>query len=307
MICITLKKYVKMKLRYIFTIGAVALLASCSNDIEGLTDSTDVMHFSVNLNSSTRVTGSSFDENDAIGVYVTQYSGDTTTPLQVSGNYANNAKTVLSNGVWTSTPTIYWGEGKFDVFAYYPYTTPSSVDEYPFTVALDQSTTKTDGSLGGYEASDFLWAKATGVSQTESVPLNFSHKMSRLVVNLVKSSDYTGSLPTDAVVRIHNTVPAAYIDLANGVVTKNSHESVQSITAHPLSADEESVKYEAIIVPQRLDNFLPFVEILASGVSYMVESKFVFKAGTTHTLTVELSDSPSNIKISIGGEISGWE
>jgi hypothetical protein len=272
-----------------------------------LADAADVMHFSASLGGQTRVGSSSFDENDAIGVYVTQYSGDEATPLQVSGNYANNAKTVLTGGAWTSTPTIYWGEGKFDVFAYYPYTTPTSVDEYPFSVALDQSTGKADGKLGGYEASDFLWAKAEGVSQTtENVPLNFSHKMSRLIVDLVKSSDYTGSLPTDAVVRIHNTVPAAYIDLADGVVTKNSHESVQSITAKPLSADEESVKYEAIIVPQRLDNFLPFVEILASGVSYMVESKFVFKAGTTHTITVALSDSPSNIKISIGGEITDW-
>lgn len=297
-----------MKRSTIFAIGAVALsLASCSNDMEGLTDATDVMQFAVNFNTSTRVTGNRFDENDAIGVYVTQYSGDTATPLQVSGNYANNAKTVLASGVWTATPTIYWDEGKFDVYAYYPYATPASVDEYPFAVASDQSVAKSDNAPGGYEASDFLWAKTAGVSQVEQVPLTFSHKMSRLVVDLVKSTDYSGSLPTDAVVRIHNTVPAAYIDLATGEVVKNAHESVQSITAKPLSADEESVKYEAIIVPQRLDNFLPFIEITASGVSYLVESKFVFKAGTTHTVTVTLSDSPSNIKISIGGEITDWE
>jgi hypothetical protein len=296
-----------LKIKNILTVGAVALLASCSNDIDELTGQDDVMHFAVNLGGSTRVTGSSFDENDAIGVYVTDYVDGVASPLQVSGNYANNSKTILKNGVWSSSPTIYWGEGKFDVYAYYPFTNPKSVDEYPFTVALDQSTKKTDSELGGYEASDFLWAKATGVSQGENVTLNFAHKMSRLVVNLVKSNSYTGSLPKDAVVRIHNTVPAAYIDLSNGVVTKNSHESVRSITAHPLSADDESIKYEAIIVPQRLDKFLPFVEILAGGVSYMVESKFVFKAGTTHTLTVELSDSPSNIKITIGGEIAGWE
>jgi hypothetical protein len=286
--------------------GAVAIFASCSNDNDDLKVSSNVMRFSANLDSSTRVTSSNFDENDAIGVYVTQYNEDVATPLQVSGNYANNSKTVLSGGVWNSAPTIYWGEGRFDVFAYYPYATPSSVDAYPFTVALDQSTGKSGSTLGGYEASDFLWAKATGVSQTESVTLNFSHKMSRLVVDLVKGSDYSGSLPTDAVVRIHNTVPAAYIDLSDGTVTKNSHESVQTITAKPLSVSDESVKYEAIIVPQRLDKFLPFVEIIASGVSYMVESKFVFKAGMTHTLTVEMSDSPSNIKISIGGEIAGW-
>lgn len=54
---------------------------------------------------------------------------------------------------------LYWDEGSFDVFAYYPYI-PSltGVDDLPFSVALDQSATSTDSGLDGYEASDFLWA-----------------------------------------------------------------------------------------------------------------------------------------------------
>ena len=180
----------------------------------------------------------------------------------------------------------------------------SSVDEYPFTVALDQSTEETSDALSGYEASDFLGAKATGVSRMASVPLTFAHKKSKLVINLIKGADYSGEIPTDAVVRIHNTVPAAIVDLASGVVTKNGYESAQSITAKKVS---DGV-YAAIIVPQRLDTKRPLVEVLSKGVSYLIESSFVFKAGTQHTINVTLNNNPDQVKIEIGGEIEGgWD
>jgi len=264
----------------------------------------DEMRFAATYPAATRVTGTAFEKDDAIGVYVTQYNGGLAVPLQVSGNYANNAKTTFDGSVWKSAPVIYWGEGKFDVYAYYPYAKPSSVDECPFTVALDQSAAEQAGALSGYEASDFLWTKAEGVTRMASVPLTFAHRMSKLVVKLVKGEAYSGEIPTDAVVRIHNTVPEATIDLASGTVTKNARESARSITAKKLS---DGV-YTAIIVPQRLDTKRPLVEVLSKGVSYMIESSFVFRAGTQHTINVMLNNNPDQVKIEIGGEIEGgWE
>lgn len=262
------------------------------------------MRFTASYPTTTRATGAAFETDDAMGVYVTQYDGDMPAPLQLSGNYANNAKTIFDGSIWKSSPVIYWEEGKFDVYAYYPYTNITSVDEYPFTVALDQSTEENSNVLSGYEASDFLWAKATGVSRMASVPLTFTHKMSKLVINLIKGTDYSGDIPADAVVRIHNTVPAAIVDLASGVVTKNGYESAQSITAKKVS---DGI-YTAIIVPQRLDTKRPLVEILSKGVSYLIESSFVFKAGTQHTINITLNNNPDQVKIEIGGEIEGsWD
>lgn len=262
----------------------------------------DEMRFTAIYPTPTRATGTAFEINDVIGIYVTQYDNGIAVPLQVSGNYGNNAKTTFDGSAWKSTPTIYWENGKFDVYGYYPYAKPSSVDEYLFTVALDQSTPESSDALSGYEVSDFLWAKATGVSRMSSVPLTFSHKMSRLIVNLIKGDEYSGEIPADAVVRIHNTVPAATIDLASGMVTKNGYEAAQSITAKKLS---DGV-YTAIIVPQRLDTKRPFVEVLTKGVSYLIESSFVFKPGTQHTINVMLNNNPDQVKIEIGGEIEDW-
>lgn len=280
------------------------MLGSCSESDNNLPEISNEMRFLPTLSTKgTRVSGNAFQANDAIGVYVTQYDGETAPTLQVSGNYASNIKTEYSAEGWQSTPAIYWSDGKFDVYAYYPYATPESVDEYTFSVSTDQSGERTNDALGGYEASDFLWAKTSGVSQTESVPLVFSHKMSRLVVNLIKGDDFTGDIPTDAVLQVHNTVPVAHIDLSTGVVVKHPYESTKSITAHKVS----DTQFESIIVPQRMENKVPLVEVITKGVSYLIESKFVFKSGTTHTINLTLSDDPEQVKITLGGEISGWE
>lgn len=124
---------------------------------------------------------------------------------------------------------------------------------------LDQSTAKTVEALSGYGVSDFLWAKAIGISKMDAVPLTFSHKMSKVVINLVKGEDYEGDIPTEAVVRIHNTVPAAIVDLTTGIITKNDYESTKSITTKKVS---DGI-YTAIVVPQRLDNKLPLIEVIS--------------------------------------------
>lgn len=279
------------------------VISSCSKNDEEFIPVSNLMQFVVEYPSS-RATASAFETGDAIGVYVLQYDGETTSSLQVSGNYANNVKSTFNGTNWINSPAIYWDEGKFDVFAYYPYDKPTSVDEYNFSVALDQSTVETAEALSGYEASDFLWAKATSVSKMDAVPLTFKHGLSKLVINLVKGDDYEGDIPAEAVVRIHNTIPTAIIDLATGIVTKNGYESAKSITAKKIS----NGVYTAIVVPQRLENKLPLIEVLSNGVSYLVESKFVFRSGTQHTINLTLDSNPDKVKIEIGGEnVEGWE
>lgn len=292
-----------MKKIFILSAMAALVMSGCTKSDDEITPASNQMQFAAEY-PTTRATASAFEAGDAMGVYVSQYDGEVAAPLQVSGNYANNVKSTFDGSKWVNSPAIYWADGKFDVFAYYPYDTPASVDEYKFSVELDQSTPETADALSGYEASDFLWAKATGISKMDAVPLTFNHRMSKVVINLVKGEDYEGDIPAEAVVRIHNTVPAAIIDLATGIVTKNGYESAKSITTKKVS---DGV-YTAIIVPQRLENKLPLIEVLSHGVSYLVESKFVFRSGTQHTINLTLNNNPDKVKIEIGGELEGgWE
>ncbi len=133
------------------------------------------------------------------------------------------------------------------------------------------------------------------------MPLVFRHRLSRIVVNLVKGPDYDGDLPEDAVVIIHNTVPEATIDYASGVVTKHPFGTAKAIRAKKLSTGV----YAAIVVPQRLDTRRQLIEVLAKDVSYIIESSFVFRTATSHTLNITMNNNPNQVEISIGGEVEG--
>ena len=138
------------------------------------TERNDVMQFRIAHPSqqqaapASRATETDFETNDRIGLFV---CGENE-PLQVGGNYVNNASLTYNGTAWTPARPIYWNDGSYDVYAYYPYSSPVlSTDEMEFSVATDQSSTTdpnatdpnatgTADVLGGYEASDFLWASA---------------------------------------------------------------------------------------------------------------------------------------------------
>lgn len=297
-----------MKTKYL-AIAALALgMVACeqaANNAEIPTDNR--MLFDVASPSAhTRANNGVFEAEDKIGVYVTDYADDTTPmPLQISGNRANNEVLLFDGASWAPERAIYWGEGKSDVYAYYPYMEVEDVDEQPFSVALDQD------ADGAYEASDLLWAKAEGVAQADgAVSLAMNHAMSRLVVRIMAGEEYVGSLPKDATVHLHSTVTDAHISLANGSVVKDTYSGAKSIKMRNLGIrtfeDGEAVVYEAVVVPQMLETSVPLLEINSKSVSYLLEDMFNFKPGVSYTYTAVLNASTTAIKVEIGCEIEDW-
>ena len=299
-----------MKTRYLYIISALALgLASCQQGgWNPDTQANGEMSFRVAApNQHTRVADGAFEVADQIGLYVTDYVDATTpAPLQISGNRANNEVVSFDGATWSPARPIYWGDGKADVYAYYPYIAEiEDVDDQAFSVATDQSVG------GGYEASDLLWAKAAGVQQSGgAVSLQMKHAMSRLVVKIVAGEEYVGSLPADATVHLHSTVTDARFSLANGSVVKDPYGAARSIKMRNLGirnfAEGKAVVYEAIVVPQMLETSVPLLEINSKSVSYLLEDAFNFKPGTSYTYTATLNTSTTSIKVEIGCELEDW-
>lgn len=293
-------------------LSALALIfVGCQQDDYMHAEYNRAMSFNVvSPNAHTRVAGGAFESGDKVGIYVTDYiSAETPAPLQISGNRANNEAMVYNGTTWNLDRTIYWGDGKSDVYAYYPYVDDvADVDSQPFSIATDQTIE------GNYEGSDFLWAKAEGVSKNSNngaVSLDMKHAMSRLVVKIVAGNEYVGSLPSDATVHIHSTVADALVSLANGSVVKDPYSGAKSIKMRNLgiqtSADgQKAVVYEAIVVPQRLQTSVPLLEINSKSVSYLLEDTFNFRPGTSYTYTAVLNSSTTAIKVEIGCEIEDW-
>lgn len=297
-----------MKRIYIPLLMALTFTSCQENAVEPVTPVVDdVMRFNlVAPGAQTKVSAGTFETADQIGLYVTDYVDDATPmPLQASGNRANNSLVTFDGSVWTPEQTIYWGDGKSDVYAYYPYyETVSDVNDLYFELATDQ-----DGS--GYEASDFLWAKAEGVARSGGpVALPMQHLMSKLTVKLVAGEDYIGSLPEDAAIHLHSTISNARIDIEKGSVVKDPYSGAKSIKMRNLGIrtydDVKAVVYEAIVVPQMLESSVPLLEINSKSVSYLLEDSFNFRPGVAYTYTATMNTSTTAIKVEIGCEIEDW-
>lgn len=294
----------KRQILYIGMALSVMAFASCSSD----NDVTEVpksaketpMTFDVQHPSQTRATASAFEEGDRIGLYVAEASS----PLEMSGNLVNNEALTLTAGKWTPSRNLFWDEGQYNAYAYYPYMKVESIEDQDIEVATDQSLPGEGGSMSPYEASDLLYAQTRGVAASASpVSLTFRHLMSRLTIRLVKSEDFEGEMPTDAVILIHNTVPTASVDLSAGIVTRKTKGIKRTIKAR----QESNFQFGAIIVPQRLDNRVPLIEVVMKGVSCLFESKFLFKPGVNHLVNLVIANSPDQVKIEVGGEVENWQ
>ena len=170
-----------------------------------------------------------------------------------------------------------------------------SITAAPFAVSEDQSS--------GIGSSDFLWGKVGRQTYTaETIPLRFNHKLSKVTIKLVKSESYVGDLPSDAVFYVHSTVTGSTIDLSTGSVTKDPYAPIKTITCHKVADDT----YEAVVIPQRLASRTPLFEMIANGVSYLVDGTFNYKPGYSYTVSFILNNSTESIRIEIGGEIGNW-
>ena len=295
-----------MKKHFISSIAfvmAILGLAACSDD--GEQQYKDARHtpmtFTVTHPSQTRATATDFENGDRIGLYVAQADA----PLEIGGNLVNNEALTHNGSSWTAARTPYWDDGTYNAYAYYPYIQGvNSISDQPFSVSTDQSTAKTATALGGYEASDLLFATTKGIKASASpINLTFKHIMSKIKIRLIKGEDFEGEMPATADVYIHNTVPTATVDLQAGVATRYVKGTRQTIKAQ----QEGAYSYSAIVVPQRIDNRQPLVEVVMKGVSYLFESKFVFKPGVEHLVNLVITDNPDKVKIEIGGEIENWQ
>ena len=276
---------------------------SCSNDpmeLKGeIPEGKTPMEFRFSHPSQTRATYTSFENGDVVGLYVAE-SGKI---LEVSGNTVNNEGLTFSGTSWNASRTLYWDAGEYNAYAYYPRIEDvSSITDMPFEIERDQRAA-TSAGMGCYEASDFLFASAKGITATaEPVALQFRHIMSKITIRLIKGEDFEGEIPEQATVYIHNTVTEASIDMTAGVATKTMRGTGKTVTAR----QEGATTYSAIIVPQRLENRVPLIEVVMNGVSFLYESKFLFKPGIHHIVNLVVDKNPEQVKIEIGGEITDW-
>lgn len=250
---------------------------------------------------STKATSTSFESGDNVSVWAVEYMSEEVPELQIGGNFLNNEKLTYDGTSWKGGRTIYWSDKACDFYAVYPYIKPTSVETHIFEIAADQNSSETEDALGGYEASDILYAKATAVEREDGkVTLRFHHVMSKCVVNVLKGPKFEGSFPEDIAVHIYNTVTTADLNLTNGSVEKYPDGSRNTITMKKISPE----RFEAIVVPQRIERHTPLIEVSMGGIAYLLEYSLTFKPGYLHIINLTLNTSPDQEKFEISLDVS---
>lgn len=263
---------------------------------------------------NTRVDDNGFCTGDVVGLYLVNYEGEQPGNLLVEENQADNVKfTYGEDGTWTSEYDIYYKDNdtKVDFYGYYPYATPSSIEEYAFEVAKDQRTPAEHGQMAAYEASDFLWAKVEGVTPTASkVNMKFNHKLSSARVRFIQGEGWADAAEFAAVkkeVLVTNTIRKSTINLATGVVTPTGEMPLDGII--PV---EDGGDFRAIVVPQTVEAGKSVLVLTIDG-----RPRHYARAEATEYLPGKITNFDMKIKKSaatgeyevelVGVSITAWE
>ena len=266
-------------LRYLTLAAMAIVLASCAKEMvfEPVVENPDLIP--LNISSSidqvaTRATAAGFVNGDAVGLFAVNYTENNTSAgtLAAEGNQADNVKYVFdeANYKWVPVKPVYYKDinTHVDLYLYYPYQGEiSDVSAANFEVKKDQSTAATATALSGYEASDWMWGKATDITPTESkVQIPLSHKLSAIQLTLNEGTGWDqGEFEAQAKgVIVTNTTRKATLNYATGEVIPVGNPQLDGIVMCP----QTDGTFRAIVIPQTVDSGNSLFAITVNGISY---------------------------------------
>lgn len=295
------------------------LLTGCSDDFFG--DKTE-QHDSNRIQLSgdidqlavTRVNDNGFCNGDVMGVYIVDYEGNKPGTLKVNGNRGDNVRHTFDepNYKWNSAYDLFWKDKHthIDVYGYYPFANPESIEDYQFEVQKDQSKATENGEMGGYEASDFLWGKVSDVAPTTSViRLPMAHRMSNARVTLIQGSGFAEGewANLEKIVLTANVARKASINLSTGdIKTAGAVENTMTI---PSRTNDE---WRTIVVPQTVAAGTTLFSITIGGVPYKFTKNeaFTYVSGKMMNFGIKVDKQTGSgaYKLTLVSEsITPWE
>ena len=262
----------------------------------------------------TRVNDNGFVDGDVMGVYIVDYDGSNPGKLQVNGNRGDNVRHTFdeANYKWNSAYDVFWKDKQthIDVYGYYPFGNPESIEQYAFTVQRDQSKPTEGGEMGGYEQSDFLWGKASDVAPTTSVVrLSMQHRMANARVTLVEGTGFAEGewANTEKTVLATNLIREALINLSDGTVKTNG--GIEKTATMPSRVNDE---WRAIVVPQTVAAGTTLFSITIGGVPYKFgkDEAFTYQAGKMSNFAIRVDKKGLEGQYAltlISESITAWE
>ena len=303
--------------RNISCFAAVLLLAGCSEHESLQQDAGKRVRIDirgeVQQEYVTRANDGGFADGDNIGVFIVNRDGGNAVALKAEGNHADNVKFTYDaeSGLWTGAYDLYWKDlsTSVDAYSYYPFSSSlSSVEAFPVTIREKQQGEADGEVLSGYEASDFLWAKAENVTPGNTIHLKHQHVMAGVQVILEQGSGFTADSwsSLQKVVLVENTRVNAQVNLSTGAV------SLADETVKTIIPQQNGSVWRAVVAPQTIAANTLLLNITVDGTSYEFRrsSQTTFQPGKLHKFTIKVDkrEPAGDYEFSLISEaITPWE
>lgn len=216
------------------TLFGIAALSACSNYLEeavaGYGETGTPVEVSV---SETRLAGTEWEEDDAVGLYV--YKTGTTDLAEEA--YSNVKYLYNGDNMFTADATVlyYPTDGSaVDIIAYYPYSS-DDVSDGKYTIDVSDQTS----------VPDLLWDSVCGKSETDaSVIVTFRHKMSMLTFRLTESGDLTSDGESFSV-KLNSLPQKGTFDLSKG----EWEASDEVTTTEVVTLNVDTLTSQSLVLP----------------------------------------------------------
>lgn len=295
-------------------VAAAIALIGCNDDFHSEYDSATPglpIVLKASYPTASRATDGGFEHGDCMGLYVLDYTDDTPEDINDAPHAANvRFEFDEASNTCKGVTSLYWTDANTpaDLVSYYPFvTTVDDPKAMEVAVSRRQDTEGTETTMGGYEASDFLYAKAHKVMPTsQTVNLTFAHAFAGIRVTLLPGTgfdvDQWNKLEKN--VTITNMVVTGKINLSDGSVTVDETSPTSIV---PLKYGED---FRAVAIPQTVSSSTKILGISVDGQGYdfMRDKATTFSAGKMHSFTITVNkktDGTFEFKLTSEG-ITPW-
>ena len=286
-----------MKHYYYGMLIAAAFISACSSDS---TDTPDVptppqvenlVSFNADISPLARASDTQFDTDDAIGVFgILSTGNDNKGIIANSGNYADNVRYTYNGSKFTSTSPIEKPEDGKKVYyhAVYPYTS-NAKNQYTFTVKNDQRG-------NGYTNSDLCTASTNATNET-LVSLKFSHRLSKLIINLQGDNWGSGNMSLS----MKNVYSSVNADL-------NSLSFVATGSRGDVICSDNGTRSFKVILPPQCFNKDAEIGVLTIGndrYTITMTGAMELKSGLQTEVSITMNENKEIVEFT--GDINPWD
>lgn len=283
-----------MRKTHLCLFAAALFAASCTEDVENVFQTNYVeAQISGTVSEMTRATGTVWEANDAIGIFVKKPSAE---GVFQYANIAYHTPDASGSFQSVSEKIYYPADGDaVNFMAYYPYSSDNvSEGKYQFNLTADVPLSQ----------KDVMYAAVNEHTQNDgNVPFNFKHMLSKIVVNL--KSDSHSLL--DATVSINNQCNAGVLNLLSGTVSATEQATYDNVLFFEGKGNGE---YHVIVMPSS-ENTGCDITMQLDGQSYVahLDPTYSYASGYKHSFTITLKGldtDPENVEIVIEKDITEW-